>query len=168
MKRLLLLAAVAVPFALMFRAWVAEAIFIASPSMEPTLRVGRHLVLDKLTYRFRDPRRGDVVVFASPVEPGKDLVKRVIAVGGDRVALLRKGVYLNDFLLEEPYVQHTRAEELLKGDTLAPVSVPPLHLFVMGDNRDESGDSRDWKGPDGERVLFVPLTTVKGRVIVWP
>lgn len=168
LRRLFILTLIAVPLALAFRAWVAEAIYIASPSMEPTLRVGRRLLVDKLTYHLRSPRRGEIIVFLSPVNPAKDLVKRVVAVGGDRLEIRRKEVFLNGTLLQEPYVKHTRAGEMLRGDTLGPLEVPKRRLFVMGDNRDESGDSRDWRDPSGERILFVKEAAVKGRVVDFP
>jgi len=168
MKRYLLLFAVAVPGALAFRAFVAEAIFIATPSMEPTLKVGRHLVVDKLTYEFRGPRRGEIIVFPSPIEAEKDLVKRVIAVAGDTLEIRRKEVFLNGAAVDEPFTKHTRADEMLKGDNLGPLEVPPGRLFVMGDNRDESGDSRDWKDAAGERLYFVKVSAVKGRVLNFP
>ena len=136
--------------------------------MEPTLYVGRRLIVDKLTYRFREPRRGEIILFPSPIEEGKGLVKRVIAVGGDRIALLKKRVYLNDVLLEEPYVQYTREGELLQGDTLEPIELPEGALFVLGDNRDESGDSRDWRDSSGERLLFIESSQVRGRILLFP
>jgi len=96
---------------------VLEGIYIASASMEPTLSVGRHFFVNKLVYRFRPPRRGEMVVFSSPVEK-KELVKRVIGVAGDDIRIEAKQVILNGSILVEPYVQHTRADEELVGDDL--------------------------------------------------
>ena len=163
--RLLYLAAIAAAAALLLRLWLFEGIYAASASMEPTLPVGVSVVLDKVTYKLRDPRRGEIVVFTSPVPPQKDMIKRVIAVGGDTVEIRDKRVYVNAAPLDEPYVRHTRGEEKLEGDTLEPRTVPEGHLFVLGDNRDESNDSSVWKDPaTGERVLFLPLSSLRGKI----
>ncbi len=152
--------------ALLFRACVAEGIVIASGSMEPTLPVGRRLFVNKLAYRFDKPKRGEIVVFPSPVEAGKDLVKRVIAVEGDEVKIVDKQVVLNGIPLNEPYAVHDRKDERLVDDNMDVGRVPPGHLFVLGDNRDHSGDSRDWKDPKtGHPIYFVDMDKIKGKVI---
>lgn len=163
--RLLFLVALGVLGALALRSWVGEGIYIATGSMEPTLHVGTHLVLDKLTYLFRDPRRGDIVSFAAPLPPHEEMVKRVIAVGGETVELREKKVFVNGAALDESYANFKRAEERLKGDDLGPLEVPRRHIFVLGDNRDESKDSSVWKDPEtGESKPFVPLSRVRGIV----
>ncbi len=165
LSRLLFLVALGVVGALILRATVGEGIYIASASMEPSLHVGTHLVLDKLTFLFRSPRRGDIISFVGPMAPYEELVKRVIAVAGETVELREKKVYVNGAALDEPYAQHKRAEERLKGDSLGPLEVPKEHLFVLGDNRDESKDSSVWKDPaTGEAKPFVPLSRVRGIV----
>jgi signal peptidase I len=160
------LIAIGVLCALLFRTYVAEQIVIASGSMEPTLQVGRRLFVNKMAYRFKDPQRGDIVVFPSPVEAKKDLVKRVIAVGGDDVELVNKKVVLNGKVQDELYAVHDRADERLVDDNLAVGKVPRRHVFVLGDNRDHSGDSRDWKEPGtGHPIYFVDVKKIKGKVI---
>jgi signal peptidase I len=165
MRRLLFLALLGAAGAYIVRRHVIEGIVIATASMEPTLGVGDHILVNKLAYRFNPPQRGDIVVFPSPVE-NKELVKRVVAVEGDRVEIRRKQVILNGQPLAEPYVQHTRPNDLLKGDNLDAGVVPTGRVFVLGDNRDQSGDSRDWRHPQtGEPILFIAVHDLKGKLM---
>lgn len=167
LRRLAFLTLIAVVLTLINRSFGIEGIYIDSGSMEPTLPVKASYFLEKITYRFVSPKRGDIVVFPSPIKKGKDLVKRVIAIGGDTIELRNKAVVLNGVVLSEPYVKHTRSTELLEGDNIAPMVVPKGMFFVMGDNRDESGDSRDWTDAvTGEHTYFVPLSQIKGKLIV--
>jgi signal peptidase I len=110
-----------------------------------------------LTYHFRDPEAGDVVVFDSPINEDEDLVKRVVAVGGDTVAIHDGSLYVNGAAQDEPYLleQNFRGEE-------AETVIPPGSVFVMGDNRNNSGDSRIF-GP-------VSIDSIIGKafVIYWP
>ncbi|MBI5211042.1 MAG: signal peptidase I [Elusimicrobia bacterium] len=164
-SRLVFLIGVALAVVLPVRQWVVEPIYIASASMEPKLPVGGHVFMDKATLRFRAPRRGEIIVFRSPVGGEHELVKRVIAVPGDAVEIREKKVYLNGSALTEFYAQHTRGEERLQGDSLGPITVPEGSLFVLGDNRDESKDSSVWVDPaTGEPVRFLPLKNVRGLV----
>jgi signal peptidase I len=90
----------------------------------------------------------------------------VIGLPGDVVWIERKEVFVNGKKLTEPYVQHTRPNEMLVGDNLVVGKVPEGHVFVLGDNRDQSEDSRDWKDPaSGKLILFVPRELIKGRLI---
>jgi len=147
------------------RRWVAEPIYIASDSMAPTLTKGHHLILDKLTYRFRSPARGEIVSFRSPVGEEHGSVKRVIAVGGDTVELRDKKVYLNGEPQLEFEASYERAGEKLQGDSMPPVTVPEGFLFVLGDNRDNSNDSASWIDPaTGRPPLLLPVTEVTGKV----
>src|SRR5262245_22262501 len=114
--------------ALIIRAAVFEGIVVATGSMEPTMPVGRHAFVNKMVYNFRKPRRGEIVVFPSPVEK-KDLVKRVIAVEGDEVRFDHKQVILNGTPLDEPYVIHTRADERLVDDNLEVGKAPRGKVF---------------------------------------
>jgi signal peptidase I len=155
--------AVALSIVLPIRAWVMEPIVIASASMEPTLRVGTLLMLDKWTLRHRPPQRGEIVSFRSPISP-EDMVKRVIAVPGDVVELREKQVLVNGKALDEDYVVHHRPDEHLQGDTLGPLTVPPDSFFVLGDNRDESDDSSVWKSASGERIYFLGKAALQGVV----
>ena len=161
--RLAYLLALALAVVLPIRAWVLEPITIASASMEPTLRVGTLMILDKLSLAGRVPQRGDVISFRSPVG-SEDLVKRVIAVPGDVVEIRAKKVFVNDKELDEPYVVHDRANERLDGDNLGPLTVPEKSYFVLGDNRDESNDSSVWKTAAGERVYFLNAAAIQGVV----
>jgi signal peptidase I len=126
-------------------------------SMEPTLMEGDRILINRLTYHFRDPQAGDVVVFNSPINEDEDLVKRVVAVAGDTVAIDDGFLYVNGVAQEEPYVleQDFRGEE-------PEMVVPPDYVFVLGDNRNNSGDSRIF-GP-------IPIDSIIGSafVIYWP
>jgi signal peptidase I len=165
-KRLLFLLFLGVVCTLLLRTFVIEGIYVASASMEPTLPVGTNLFLEKVTLQLGSPKRGDVVVFPSPVKDRHDLIKRVIALPGEQVQIKDKLVYIDQRPLAELYVQHTRSAETLEDDNLGPLTVPRGSLFVMGDNRDVSGDSRDWKDPlTGEHVYFVPVSSVKGTIV---
>jgi signal peptidase I len=161
------LLALALGVVLPLRAWIAEPITIASASMEPTLKVGTLMILDKWSLSGRRPRRGEIVSFRSPVE-ATDLVKRVIAVPGDTVELRAKKVFVNDKPLTEPYAVHDRANERLEGDDLGPLTVPAGAFFVLGDNRDESKDSSVWRTAAGERVFFLPAASLQGLVRALP
>ena len=158
LKRFLFLFLIAAGVTWALRALIFEGIYIASASMEPTLSVGAHLFLDKITYLWREPRRGEIVVFAAPVKDQEEMVKRIIALGGDKIEIKEKAVYLNEARQLEAYVQHTRKDEKLRGDSLGPFVVPQNHVFVLGDNRDESNDSSVWPSP------FVPASSIRGKL----
>ena len=161
--RLLKLVLIALAVVLPIRAWVAEPIYVASPSMEPTLKTGTMLILDKLTLRVRPPRRGDILSFRSPVD-SHDLLKRVIALPGETIEMREKVVFINGKELDEPYVVHSRPGERLEGDTMGPLVVPDKGFFVLGDNRDESNDSSVWKDLEGNPVRFLRLRLIQGIV----
>lgn len=161
--------------------FVLKTFYIPSASMESTLLVGDHLIVNRFIYGqtpdaaampIRSPERGDVVIFRSVEDPRVDLVKRCVAVGGDTVEVLNKQLYVNGERVEESaYVAHRDSHVFsrrarasaheLRRDNLAPVRVPDGHFFFLGDNRDESYDSRYWG--------FVPARYIKGRafVIYW-
>jgi len=163
-RRLLFLILLGAGGAFAVRRFAFEGIYLASNSMAPALPTGRHIMVNKTAFVFSKPRRGDIVMFDSPQDPERGLVKRVIAVEGDRIELRNKEVLVNGTVINEPYVQHTRPDDILVGDTRAEVTVPRGKVFVMGDNRDESGDSRDWKDAKGEWSPFLPLNSVRGLV----
>ena len=157
--------------------FVVQAFQIPTGSMEPTLLVGDFLLVNKLVYanaptaleRAALPRRTlarqDIVVFKYPNELSKDFVKRVIGLPGEKLEIKNKQVFINDKPLEEKYKVHADAQIIAKTDTYnyddtirdnyGPVTVPDGRIFVMGDNRDNSADSRYWG--------FLPLDYVKGR-----
>ncbi|KAF0124931.1 MAG: signal peptidase I [Elusimicrobia bacterium] len=162
--RAVTIALITLAAALLGRTYIMEPIYIASASMEPTLSEGTHFFLDKLTYRFRAPRRGEVIAFKPRAGGEIESVKRVIAVGGDEVEIRAKQVWVNGEPLVESYAEHRRGDVLLDGDNLGPFKVPDGHLFVLGDNRDHSLDSSVWRNPGGERDPFLPLSEVTGKL----
>ena len=145
--------------------YVIELVYIASASMEPTLKIEEHFWVNKLVYLFRKPHRNEIIVFRHPIENMQE-VKRIIAVEGDKVEIINKIVHVNDTKLDESYIKHTRGEEVLIDDNFGPWVVPTNSLFVLGDNRDKSKDSRNWRDPKtGEPIPFVLLSNVKGKLI---
>lgn len=143
------------------RAFVAEARYIPSGSMEPTLLINDRLIVDKLSYKFNSPQRGDIVVF-DPTETLQKqnfhdaFIKRVIGLPGDKVEVKGGRVYINDKALREKYI----ADE--PNYQYGPVNVPEGQYLVLGDNRNNSYDSHYWG--------FVPRNKVIGRAVVrfWP
>ena len=164
---------VAVLLALFARAYLFEAFEIPSGSMERTLLVGDHVVVDKAAYAphrgpwslflpYREVSPGDVVVFRSPVEPGKDLVKRAIGLPGDAIRIQGERLSRNGALLAEAYARHERSPgnpgaPAAGAEPWGPVTVPRGTFLALGDNRDDSRDSRAF-GP-------VPFGQVKGRAL---
>ena len=169
--------AVAFILALFIRTFLVQAFKIPSGSMLETLQIGDHILVNKLRYgiripivgkrilKFQDPRRGDVIVFVYPVDPTKDFIKRVVGEPGDTVEVKHKHVLINGQAIEDPHGQFVEGpgenSRLTPRDNYGPVTVPADHVFVMGDNRDRSYDSRFWG--------FVPLDDVRGKafVIYW-
>lgn len=139
------------------RAYVAEPFAIPSESMEPTLRPGDHVLVEKLSYRFDSPRRGDLVVFKTP-GGGPLSVKRIVGLAGDRVAIEDGVLTIDGKPQDEPYVDLRRMDSVYFG----PVAVPRGEVFVLGDNRSDSTDSRDYGA--------VPRPALIGRVLatLWP
>jgi signal peptidase I len=127
-------------------------------SMEPTLHGGEYTLINKLTYRWRVPERGDVIVFRAPTDVKADYIKRVIAVPGETVEVKSGTVYVNGNPLKETY------EERAPDYDFPTQRVPLDHLFVLGDNRNRSYDSHLWSEP------FLPMSLVRGRasIILWP
>lgn len=165
---------VAIVLALFIRTFVIQAFKIPSGSMMQTLLIGDHILVNKFIYGVKipflqttiipvkNPKRGDIVVFKFPEDPSKDFIKRVVAVAGDVIEIRDKQVYVNNKLLNHDIGIHTDpyifpASEQPR-DNFGPVVVPPNSLFVMGDNRDQSYDSRFWG--------FVDLKAVKGKALM--
>ncbi len=142
--------------AVLVRGFIIEPYKVFGPSMEPTLWDAEWLYVSKVTYRFGTPKRGDVIMFAYPLDQSKDYVKRVIAVGGDTIELRVGRLYVNGQQVPEPYVQSPGLYEM------SPQVVPEDAIFVMGDNRVNSEDSRVF-GP-------VKLSLVRGKAVfrLWP
>jgi signal peptidase I len=165
---------VAIVLALFIRTFVIQAFKIPSGSMKQTLLVGDHILVNKFIYGVKipflqttiipitNPKRGDIVVFKFPEDPSKDFIKRVIGVAGDVVEVRDKKVYVNNKLLNHDFGIHTDSYILPASvqprDNFGPIVVPPHSLFVMGDNRDQSYDSRFWG--------FVDLKAVKGKALM--
>jgi len=164
MKRILFLFLIGIGFALLFRSFCFEVIYIASPSMMPTYAVGDELVVSKISYLFSKPARNDIVMLASPVAD-KDLIKRVVGLPYEIIEIENKKVYINGELLNETYTQYTRPDTILVGDNIDPFTIPGNHYFVMGDNRDVSRDSRDWSEEEGLQIKTISMDDIKGKVI---
>jgi signal peptidase I len=152
--------------ALIVRSVLFEGIYLKTDSMAPTLPQESHVFVSKLAYVFKSPERGDIVVFTTPQQPDKGLVKRVIAIAGDTLEIKAKKVILNGKELYESYAQHIHPEVRYTDDNLGPISIPEGHVFVMGDNRDVSGDSRDWKDAAGNWSPYVSIKNIQGRVLL--
>jgi signal peptidase I len=171
---------IAVILALFIRTFVVQAFKIPTGSMENNLLIGDHLLVNKFVFGPSESNvenavlplgtihRGDVVVFKYPEEPERDFIKRVIGLPGESVELRQKKVYVNGTPLEEPYVHFleppgtaSASSEVTSMDVrerFGPVTVPADHYFVMGDNRDNSQDSRYWG--------FLPRDYVKGKALI--
>lgn len=151
---------IAAIIAFFVRSFFIQAFKIPSSSMEPTLLIGDHLLVNRLSYvvkvPFTDivilntgkPKRGDVVVFRYPVDTSKDFIKRVIATEGETVEIRDKVIYVNGKKIKDPwgtYADQTIIPSFLSPkDNMPPVEIPKNSIFVMGDNRDRSLDSRFW------------------------
>lgn len=150
--------AIAVVLAFFIRYFIVELYLVDGPSMRPTLQSAERLVVNKFIYRFRPPERGEILVFRYPRDPSRDFIKRVIAIPGDTIEIRDGRVYVNAVLLHEPYIlSRTRGNYPL-------ATVPEGHIFVMGDNRNNSEDSRF------ADVGFVPFDLIKGKamLVFWP
>lgn len=139
---------VALALALFIRAFVAQAFKIPSESMVPALLVGDHLLVNKIVYRIWEPERGDIIVFEYPNDPSRDFVKRAIGLPGEVVEMKGDTVYINGQPLKEPYAFYEKTHPFADMDNYewGPVKVPEGHLLMLGDNRNNSQDSRVW-GP---------------------
>jgi len=167
---------IAVIIAMFIRTFMVQAFKIPSGSMMNTLLIGDHILVNKFIYGvnipyakgknlipLKDPKRGDIVVFKYPEDPTKDFIKRVVAVAGDSVEIVDKKLYVNNKLTtNEPYAIYLEPTVFRPyRDNLPKTTVPDHSLFVMGDNRDNSHDSRFWG--------FVDLDEIRGKAffIYW-
>ena len=149
---------VAVALAMFIRTFIVELYVVDGPSMRPTLESEERLVVNKFIYRFRSPEKGEVLVFQYPRDPSRDFIKRVIATPGDTIEIREGRVLVNDQLLTEDYILEKTRSEYPKS------TVPEGRIFVMGDNRNNSEDSRF------ADVGFVPYDLIKGKamIVFWP
>ncbi len=170
---------IAIVIALFIRTFIVQAFKIPSGSMLETLQIGDQILVNKFIYGVKipftggktlipvkDPERGDIVVFVYPEDHTKDFIKRVVGVAGDTVEIKNKQLYVNDQkVVNEPYAEHKDSRVIPANfstrDNMEKLTVPDHKLFVMGDNRDNSHDSRFWG--------FVDLSAVKGEafMIYW-
>lgn len=171
---------VAAALALFFKGFVFQVFHVPSSSMEDTVLTGDYVLVNKFAYGphggpwalvlpYRDLKRGDIVVFRYPLDPGRDLIKRVVALAGDRVEIDAKVLRLDGSSRAEPYAVHRDATtytedappSLLRRDRFGPLAVAPGTFFAMGDNRDDSQDSRFF-GP-------APVAHLEGRaaLVLW-
>ncbi|MCX5835295.1 MAG: signal peptidase I [Deltaproteobacteria bacterium] len=168
---------IAILIAVFIRTFIVQAFKIPSGSMKPTLEIGDHILVNKLSYGVKipylrktliptgEPNRGDIAVFIYPVDQSKDFIKRVIGVGGDVVEIRNKKVFVNGTAISDPYAVNNEEvifpKSIQPRDNFGPVKVPEGTIFVMGDNRDQSYDSRFWG--------FVRLEDVIGKafIIYW-
>ncbi len=165
---------IAVILALFIRSFVVQAFKIPSGSMLPTLQIGDHLLVNKFIYGvkfpmngkvlipWKNPERDDIVVFRFPKDRSIDYIKRVVGVAGDTVEIKDKQLYINGKATTNPHARFT-TNNIMKAsagprDNMGPIKVPEGKIFVMGDNRDNSYDSRFWG--------FVPLKDVLGKAFI--
>ncbi|MGD1953158.1 MAG: signal peptidase I [Leptolyngbyaceae cyanobacterium] len=157
------LVGISIAIAVIIRLFIAEPRFIPSNSMDPTLHIGDRLLIEKVSYRFHTPHRGDIVVFEPPPQlqaigyrREQAFIKRVIGLPGDTLVVQQGQVYRNDQPLDEPYILTSPNYEM------APVTVPKNALFVMGDNRNDSNDGHIWG--------FLPIENIIGHATLrfWP
>jgi len=165
---------IAILIAVFIRTFIMQAYKIPSRSMVPTLLVGDHLLVNKFIYGVKipyfrntiipitNPERGDIVVFIYPNDRSKDFIKRVIGVSGDTIEIKNKKIFLNGKEYTDTHGIYSDStiypRSVQPRDNFGPVIVPPQSLFVMGDNRDESADSRYWG--------FVDLKDVEGKAMI--
>jgi signal peptidase I len=160
---------IAFVLAIFIRAFAVQAYKIPSGSMIPTLLVGDYILVNRLSYGLRIPyykyilrwgeiKRGDIIVFVFPEEPSKDFIKRVIALPGETIEIRKKKIYINGKEIEDKWGFFKDDYVGPPRDDFGPFQVPQGHVFVMGDNRDESNDSRFW-GP-------VNIENIKGKAFI--
>ncbi|NTW37881.1 MAG: signal peptidase I, partial [Syntrophobacteraceae bacterium] len=166
---------IAILLALFIRTFVVQAFKIPSGSMKPTLLVGDHILVNKFIYGIKipftdktlipvnTPKRGDVIVFKYPGDTSKDYIKRVVGLPGNVIEVIDRKLLINGEPVDDPHAYYSLSGNMPDSFLrhFRPVVVPADHLFVMGDNRDESSDSRVWG--------FVPLSYVRGKsfLIYW-
>lgn len=149
--------AVAFLLAWAVKIWIVQPFFIPTGSMEPTLISKDQVLVNRFIFRLSDPSFGDIIVFKYPIDPKKDFIKRVVATPGHVLELKDGQIYLDRHAMTESYIEKTNDTS-----NYGPIRIPPGKIFVMGDNRANSFDSRVFG--------LVPIENVKGRAfcIYWP
>jgi signal peptidase I len=154
---------------LFIRTFIGEASLVPTGSMEGTVLIGDHIFLDKALYgpelplvhwrlpQLKTPSRGDIIAFRYPLDPRITFLKRVVAIGGDTVEIREDALYVNGTAIAEPYAVHRLHARSHHRDTMPARKVPAGELFVLGDNRDDSADSRYWGFVPQENVVGEPL-----------
>lgn len=156
---------IAVILALFIRTFVVQAFKIPSGSMLPTLKVGDHILVNKFIYWFVEPKRGDIVVFRFPQNENRDFIKRIVGLPSDTIEVRDKKIFVNGQPLKEDYAiyedKNIQSRFFSQRDNFGPVKVPAYHYFLMGDNRDNSMDSRFWG--------FLEKNKIRGQafIIYW-
>lgn len=148
---------IAAILAVIIRFFIIEPFYIPSGSMEPTLQVNDRIVVSKVSYYFEDPERGDVVVFKYPKDTSRNFVKRLIGKPGETIELKGGNLYINGEFVPEGYLP----VDLVYSD-YGPVVVPPDNYFMLGDNRNNSEDSRFWGFMNKDLIIG------KAIIIYWP
>ena len=167
---------IAIIIAMFIRTFIIQAFKIPSGSMLETLQIGDQILVNKFIYGIKipftdgktlipvkNPQKGDIVVFRYPEDPSKDFIKRVVATGGDTLEIIDKKLYVNSKMVEGETYAVYKTQDIIPGkfssrDNLRKIKIPENKLFVMGDNRDNSHDSRFWG--------FVDLNAVRGKALI--
>ena len=159
-KDLLVIFLLALALAIVLKVFVVDSRIIPSGSMEPTVKIGDRILINKFIYHFKDVDRGDIIVFKPNADTGetKDMLKRVIGLPGETVQVKNNKVYINDKPLTESYITAAPNYEF------GPITVPEGCVFVLGDNRNNSADAHIWANP------YLPIKQIKGEAfcIYWP
>lgn len=172
---------IALILALFIRTFIIQAFKIPSGSMKDTLLIGDHLLVSKFKYGMhipneipfsryklfddytlfqRTPERNDIIVFKYPKNEKRDFIKRVIGLPGETIEISGQQVYINNKLLDEPFTKHTEPPSVFPNprDNFGPIRIPEGHVFVMGDNRENSADSRFWG--------FLDIRKIRGKALM--
>lgn len=165
LKEMVHFALLTIAIVLPIRLFVAEPFIVSGASMEPTFDTGEYLIVDRLSYRFEEPSRGEVIIFRYPLDPDKYFIKRIVGLPGETVELSGKEIRIKNsqnkegFSLDQTYITHQRNDYLS-------FTLGPAQYFVLGDNRSASSDSRSWGTLPRENIVgraflrLFPLTKI--------